>query len=442
MRGLAIRLLAIPVLLSLAFYFLLAGLAALSAAIAAEVSHVLAFLRTLFMVLSLLGILVTVVVICWRRSFPHRATKVMAQLMSSGDKGRDRPRLRRAWRQGSVWTLAWKMPFGLTTAKLLKERQAIEERLNCSAEFWYEGGRIWMRAGIARLPENVRYVDFYREGRPKGELVFGVGRGRTGQIWADLAELPHLLVGGLTGRGKSVFLRQLLVSLIEHCSPERLRLVLFDFKGGVEFRVFGLLGHLWVPIVTDTEDAEIAIGRLNTELTRRQAALEQAGVENVKRWNAQQPDHPWARLVVVVDEMAELSAAEAASKEERERRQRIHAGLSRLCRLGRASGLHVIAATQRPDKDAVPGQIKANIPATVAFFVRARVNSEILLGETNYGAAALPPWPGRGIYQMDGETHVQVPLLNVDEAETRLAVLRPKKETPVEPETGLEAEAA
>jgi DNA segregation ATPase FtsK/SpoIIIE-like protein len=82
----------------------------------------------------------------------------------------------------------------------------------------------------------------------------------------------------------------------------------------------------------------------------------------------------------------------------------------------------VIACTQRPDKDAVPGQIKANIPATVAFQVRARVNSEILLGETNYAAAALPPWAGRGIWQWDGETHMQTPLLERDDAERRVAV--------------------
>jgi S-DNA-T family DNA segregation ATPase FtsK/SpoIIIE len=145
-------------------------------------------------------------------------------------------------------------------------------------------------------------------------------------------------------------------------------------------------------------------------------------------------------VLVVVDEMAELSAVESADRDERARRQAALTSLSRICRLGRATGFHVIASTQRPDADAVPGQIKANIPATVAFRVRSAINSRILLGEDNTAAAALPPIPGRGIWQHDSEIGFQAVWLAKTEAEalvtaakTRLETARTERVTPCLP---------
>jgi FtsK/SpoIIIE family len=126
--------------------------------------------------------------------------------------------------------------------------------------------------------------------------------------------------------------------------------------------------------------------------------------------------------VLVVDEMAEMAAVESADRDERARQQARLVSISRLCRLGRAAGIHVIAATQRPDAEAVPGQIKANLPATVAFHVRDEINSRILLGDGNTTAAGLPPWPGRAVWQWDIATQVQVPWLDRAEAGRLLAL--------------------
>jgi DNA segregation ATPase FtsK/SpoIIIE-like protein len=112
-------------------------------------------------------------------------------------------------------------------------------------------------------------------------------------------------------------------------------------------------------------------------------------------------------VLVVVDECAELSAAEVSDREERARRQEALAHISRFCRFGRASGIHVILCSQALDADAVPGQLKANIPATLALRVRGGTNSRVLLGDGNEAAAVLPPGPGRGIWQWDTQTQFQ-----------------------------------
>jgi S-DNA-T family DNA segregation ATPase FtsK/SpoIIIE len=143
------------------------------------------------------------------------------------------------------------------------------------------------------------------------------------------------------------------------------------------------------------------------ELDQRQVALERLGAESIRRWNSSGAGQQLPYVLVVVDEMAELSAVESGGRDEKGRRQAALASLSRICRLGRATGFHVIASTQRPDAEAVPGQIKANIPATVAFRVRSAINSRILLGEDNVAAASLPPHPGRGIWQFDTEVGFQ-----------------------------------
>jgi S-DNA-T family DNA segregation ATPase FtsK/SpoIIIE len=147
------------------------------------------------------------------------------------------------------------------------------------------------------------------------------------------------------------------VGLVLRLSPERLRLVVLDLKG-IEFGLFERLPHLMAPVARDLDAAVEVLGVVNAELDRRQALLAGAGVESLGGWNEARPDEALPHVLVVVDECAELSAAEVADRDERARRQQALAHLSRLCRLGRASGVHVIVSTQRPDADAVPGQVK------------------------------------------------------------------------------------
>ncbi len=144
-----------------------------------------------------------------------------------------------------------------------------------------------------------------------GRLPVGIGESREGRLWVDLAELPHLLVGGHTGSGKSVFLRQLLTGLLLLLGPGRLRLALVDLKGGTELNLFERLPHLMAPVARDQESCLELFQMVTVELHRRQALLDRAGLEDIERWNAVHPDEPLPYILVVVDEVAELSAVES-----------------------------------------------------------------------------------------------------------------------------------
>lgn len=146
--------------------------------------------RLLLIVAVLAVIAALVLVLVWRRSLPHRAT-IALTLPARGRDG-ERPRLRRLWRRGAVWHLAWRVPLGVTVTSLLRQREAIEQALDVSIELWYDRRLVHMRAGTARLPKHVDFLDFYRRPSPVGELTFGVGRGREGALWVDLVQLPHL----------------------------------------------------------------------------------------------------------------------------------------------------------------------------------------------------------------------------------------------------------
>ena len=144
-----------------------------------------------------------------------------------------------------------------------------------------------------------------------GRLPVGIGESREGRLWVDLAELPHLLVGGHTGSGKSVFLRQMLTGLLLLLGPGRLRLALVDLKGGTELNLFERLPHLMAPVARDQESCLELFQMVTVELQCRQALLDRAGLEDIERWNAVHPDEPLPYILVVVDEVAELSAVES-----------------------------------------------------------------------------------------------------------------------------------
>ena len=377
--------------------------------------------RFLMVLAVVVVVTVLVLVLLWQRSLPHRATTALT-LLARGRDG-ERPRLRRIWRRGAVWHLAWRVPLGVTVTSLLRQREAIEQALDVSIELWYNRRLVHMRVGTARLPKHVDFCDFYRRPPTVGELTFGVGRGREGALWVDLVQLPHLLIGGATGEGKTAFLRQVITGLVLNQPIEQLRVALVDLKG-MEFGLFEQLPHMWGPVARELDSALALLAELGAELDRRQAAFAEAGVQTLARWNEVRPTETLAYVLVVVDECAELSAAEVSDRDERVRKQAALAHISRFCRLGRASGIHVILCTQRPDVDAVPGQLKANIPATVAFRVRGETNSRILLGEGNEAAAVLPPWPGRGIWQWDTQTQFQAPWLSPEQADLLLNAVR------------------
>ncbi len=340
-----------------------------------------AIAQPLMVVIPTVVVIGLVLWLIWRGMVPLRATRVLARIMQLED---ERPQLRRIGKRGSVWRLAWKMPVGATVADLRSKLDALQEALDCSARCWYDRGLLWAELGTNRLPDLVDFGRFCERSRSAAErlaLAVPLGGSKVGPLWADLEASPHLLIGGTTGAGKSVLLRQAVTALVLRYGSDRLRLVLVDMKGGMEFNLFRNLPHLLYPVVTELEDCEIALGLVGHEMDRRQAKFASAGVENLSEWNASHAGEELPWLVVAVDEFGELRAADVPRQSpERGRRDAVHALISRAGRIGRAVGVHLVVCTQRPDADTVTPQLRAQLPATVALHCVTDTNSRVLLG--------------------------------------------------------------
>jgi DNA segregation ATPase FtsK/SpoIIIE, S-DNA-T family len=212
-------------------------------------------------------------------------------------------------------------------------------------------------------------------------LLLGLGRdieGRT--IVAELARLLHILVAGATGGGKSGVLNDLIVSLLLRNSPDELRFLLIDPKQ-VEFSLYRGLPHLWRKIVTDPEEASTALDSVCMEMDSRYSLMSSHGAKNIDTFNANAragritgpdgtPLKPLPRLVVVIDELADLMALNKDGVEK---------AIQRITQLGRAAGIHLITATQRPSVDVVTGVIKANIPTRIALETASLADSRVIL---------------------------------------------------------------
>jgi DNA segregation ATPase FtsK/SpoIIIE-like protein len=318
------------------------------------------------------------------------------------------------WRWGRNVRLRFRLPAGVTLRDVLDRQEAIEQRCCCELACWMEDGLLHLEVLRHRIPRLVEFSGFYRSPRPGGRLLIGLGFGRRGALWADLASLPHLLVGGMTGGGKSVFLRQALTFIGLEYRPDRVRLILVDLKGGVELAHFGELPHALRPVADTVEGAAAALAEVRAELDSRLEALRRAQIGDIDGWSdAGMPR--WPRIVVVVDELAELTARDwGVDRVAREAQQAARARLVEISRLGRAVGIHLIVCTQRPDADVVPGQLKANLAGTVAFRVRAGVNSLILLDSDR--AALLPPHPGRAVWAEERIEEFQAVHVSLEES--------------------------
>ena len=228
-------------------------------------------------------------------------------------------------------------------------------------------------------PATVTLGDIFREYPDANDWALPVGLGKdiSGRsVFFDLAEMPHLLVAGTTGSGKSVMLNSLLTSLLLTTDPRRVKMVLVDPKR-VELAPFGHIPHLITPVVTDVKKAANALSWAVAEMERRYEVLENVGVRSLEGYN-DQSETPMPYVVVVIDELADLMMAAAAKVED---------AVIRLAQKARAVGIHLVVATQRPSVDVITGMIKANIPSRVAFAVSSQVDSRVILDTP--GAEAL-----------------------------------------------------
>ncbi len=213
--------------------------------------------------------------------------------------------------------------------------------------------------------------DKFREHPSK--LAVALGKDIAGDpMVADLARMPHLLIAGATGSGKSVCINSLIASILYKATPEEVKLILIDPKV-VELSVYNGIPHLLIPVVTDPKKAAGALGWAVHEMDERYRAFAKSGCRDLKGYNAyltERGEKPLPQIVVIIDELADLMMVAPGDVEER---------ICRLAQLARAAGIHLVIATQRPSVNVITGVIKANIPSRIAFAVASQVDSRTIL---------------------------------------------------------------
>lgn len=212
------------------------------------------------------------------------------------------------------------------------------------------------------------------------KIAFAAGKDIAGKtVVADIARMPHVLIAGATGSGKSVCINTLIMSILYKASPEEVRLIMIDPKV-VELSVYNGIPHLMIPVVTDPKKAAGALNWAVMEMTRRYQAFAECNVRDIKGYNSkvaaepQTPDgekrEPMPQIVIIVDELADLMMVAPGEVEE---------SICRLAQLARAAGLHLVLATQRPSVNVITGLIKANMPSRIAFAVSSGVDSRTII---------------------------------------------------------------
>jgi len=211
--------------------------------------------------------------------------------------------------------------------------------------------------------------------KAKSPLTFALGKDIAGKnYFVDITEMPHLLIAGETGSGKSVCINSLLTSLLFKATPEELKMILIDPKV-VELSGFKNIPHLLVPVVTDPKKAASALNWAVSEMTSRYKLFAEHGARDIARFNklsAESKENGIPRIVIIIDELAELMAAAPHEVEN---------SICRIAQLGRAAGIHLVVATQRPSVNVITGLIKANISSRIAFKVNSGIDSRTILDQ-------------------------------------------------------------
>ena len=226
-----------------------------------------------------------------------------------------------------------------------------------------------------RSPVCVRDILDSREfADSKSKVSFAVGKDISGRpIVGDISKLPHMLIAGTTGSGKSVCTNSLIISLLYKATPEEVRLIMVDPKM-VELNIYNGIPHLLIPVVTDPKKAAGALQWAVSEMMKRYQKFSEVGARDLASYNErarkQEDLEPMPQIVVVIDELADLMLVAAKEVEE---------SICRVAQMGRASGMHLIIATQSPRADVITGLMKANIPSRIALAVASGLESRIIL---------------------------------------------------------------
>jgi S-DNA-T family DNA segregation ATPase FtsK/SpoIIIE len=224
---------------------------------------------------------------------------------------------------------------------------------------------------LVGLRELIESKEFEETG---SKLKFALGQDISGlPIIADLQKMPHLLIAGATGSGKSVCINTIITSILYTAKPDEVKFLMIDPKV-VELNIYNGIPHLILPVVTDPKKAAIALNWAVNEMTERYKRFAEVGVRDIKGFNKKQEEagnkKPMPQIVVIIDELADLMIVAPNAVED---------AICRLAQMARAAGIHLIVATQRPSVDVITGVIKANIPSRIAFAVSSQVDSRTIL---------------------------------------------------------------
>ncbi|AIS52467.1 DNA translocase FtsK [Thermoanaerobacter kivui] len=204
----------------------------------------------------------------------------------------------------------------------------------------------------------------------KSNLAIALGKDIAGNIViADLAKMPHLLIAGATGSGKSVCINSLIVSLLYKASPQGVKMILIDPKV-VELNIYNGIPHLLTPVVTDPKKAAGVLNWAVQEMTKRYTLFAEHGVRDIDSFNEKYKENSLYKIVIIIDELSDLMMVSPAEVEEY---------IFRLAQMARAAGIHLVIATQRPSVDVITGVIKANIPSRISFAVSSQIDSRTIL---------------------------------------------------------------
>jgi len=256
----------------------------------------------------------------------------------------------------------------------------------------------------------------------KSPLTIILGKDIVGKPFiTDLKKLPHLLIAGTTGSGKSVGINSMILSLLYKNSPDNLKLVMIDPKM-LEFSMYNDIPHLLTPVITKAGDAINALSNMVAEMERRYTLMSQTKTKNIENYNEKAKKEgyePFPYIVVVIDELADLMMTSGKD---------VEYSIARLAQMARASGIHLIVATQRPSVDVVTGLIKANLPSRLSYKVGQKVDSKIILD--SMGAESLL---GRGDMLftppgMSGLVRIHAPWSSEDEIEKVVDFLKDQRE--------------
>ncbi|GAB6073994.1 hypothetical protein JCM15786_06510 [Nautilia lithotrophica] len=215
--------------------------------------------------------------------------------------------------------------------------------------------------------------------KAKSPLTIALGKDIVGAPFVtDLKKLPHLLIAGTTGSGKSVGINAMILSLLYRNSPDELKFLMIDPKM-LEFSIFNDIPHLLTPVITEPKKAIMALNSMVKEMERRYKLMSKARVKNIEGYNAKVSDNEkMPYIVIIIDELADLMMTSGKD---------VEYSIARLAQMARASGIHLIVATQRPSVDVVTGLIKANLPSRISFKVGQKIDSKVILDQ--FGAESL-----------------------------------------------------